>query len=259
MSLGADVPSQLQPGLAARDRRRRARRARSTLALSPGFLLLTGTRALSTADVYARADELGCRRAISTCARELHGAVLEIADSPTRWRRCSTTTFSRRRSIWSPRSRRRWTYFATAGATRERSSAARVRPRSASSTDLESAEQARDRVAPQWRGEAIVAGVADSAYAAPRAALRLLRTRSGIGQNAPSGEPRRRDVERVVEAGAEVLDRDRRRQLDDLLVVEMLAQPREQLVGDIDVRLATSPRRTPSPASPRLRRRRSLR
>jgi 4-diphosphocytidyl-2-C-methyl-D-erythritol kinase len=169
MSLGADVPSQLQPGMqlvtGAGEHVERL-----DPPISPGFLLLTGTRGLSTADVYARADELGLPgRDLDLLPAELHGAVLEIADMPTALAALLDNDLQPAAVSLEPsiepalellrRSGARGALVSGSGPT-----VFGLFP------DLESAEQARDRVAPQWRGEAIAAGVADSGYAAPRAA-----------------------------------------------------------------------------------------
>src|SRR4051812_2443406 len=52
----------------------------------------------------------------------------------------------------------------------------------------------------------------------------------------PLGEPVRLDIERVVEARAVVLHRDRGDQLHDLLLVEARAQALEELVRHLDGR-----------------------
>src|SRR5437899_3582239 len=49
-------------------------------------------------------------------------------------------------------------------------------------------------------------------------------------------EPLRLDAERHVELRAEVLERDGRRELDDLRLGEARAHPREQLLGNLAVR-----------------------
>src|SRR6185436_4880164 len=48
----------------------------------------------------------------------------------------------------------------------------------------------------------------------------------------------RSDPERPVESGAQVLDRRRVGQLDDLRLIESAPQPLEQLLGDVDWRAA---------------------
>jgi 4-diphosphocytidyl-2-C-methyl-D-erythritol kinase len=169
MSLGADVPSQLSSGMhlvsGAGEHV-----ARLDPPLSPGFLLLTSHEGLSTGDVYSRADELGLPpRDLDLLAEELRGAVLEIADMPSALGALMHSDLQRAAISLEPSIEQALELLRSAGAAGALVSgsgptAFGVFP------DLESADRARERVAPQWRGDTIAAGAADSAYAEPRAA-----------------------------------------------------------------------------------------
>ena len=108
-SVGADVPSQLQP--------RPCVVAGAGEVVEPipppgdhGVVLVPQTMGLTTGDVYAEADRLGLTRGeaeLESIRRKLRDAVIE---APRRWNIPSTwsTTCSRRRPRCAPRSARRW-------------------------------------------------------------------------------------------------------------------------------------------------------
>ncbi len=166
MSLGADVPSQLEPGM---DLIRGAGEVVERLdpPLSPGFVLLASPAELRTADVYARADELGLpERDLDAVESELYGAVLEIADMPSALASLLYNDLEEAALDLEPSIAEPLGVLRAGGAQRAIVSGSGPTVFGVF-LDVEEAERAAAEIAPRWRGQTIVAGAVRPGYAAP--------------------------------------------------------------------------------------------
>jgi 4-diphosphocytidyl-2-C-methyl-D-erythritol kinase len=181
MSIGADVPSQLEPGTALV---RGAGEEVEPIA-RPGeltLLLLVPERGLSTKEVYSRADELGLpERDLDQLAFQLVALLTDGADIPDALARVVQNDLQPAAIELEPSAARALELLRESGARGAIVSgsgpAAFGVYRNASE-----AEAARAAVASSWKGQVIVVGAPGGDYAAPRPASITSWGLSGSGQ-----------------------------------------------------------------------------
>jgi 4-diphosphocytidyl-2-C-methyl-D-erythritol kinase len=186
MSLGADVPSQLDPGLAL-VRGAGEHVERLSLEGRLAFVLLIGVGRLSTAGVYARADELGLG------PRNLEDDATRIRDAIER---SSTTAgqggaaalvplmhndLERAAGALEPAVMNALALLHETGALAAHASGSGPAAFGIFRSGVE-AEAARREAAERWPGETVLAASVDGSYGAPSPLDTASSDRSGIGQ-----------------------------------------------------------------------------
>jgi 4-diphosphocytidyl-2-C-methyl-D-erythritol kinase len=186
MSLGADVPSQLEPGLALVTGAGE-RVELMDLAGRLAFVLLMGVGRLSTAEVYGRADELGLEQ------RDLEAKAAEVLRAIER---SSTTAghggavalvplmhndLERATVALDPAISGALALLHEAGALATHVSGSGPAAFGIFRSGVD-AEAARRAIAERWPGETVLAASVDASYAAPSPLDATSRGRSGIGQ-----------------------------------------------------------------------------
>jgi 4-diphosphocytidyl-2-C-methyl-D-erythritol kinase len=179
-SLGADVPSQLEPGLrlvSGAGERVEDLGASPTLA----FVLLGGVGWLSTADVYARADELEPRvQDLDAVANEVRQAVGRNAGGPA-LARFMHNDLEPATVALEPAARTALALLHEAEAAAAIVSGSGPAAFGLFASGFE-AEAGRRYLAERWPAETILAASVDAAYAAPSELDTASADRSGIGQ-----------------------------------------------------------------------------
>jgi 4-diphosphocytidyl-2-C-methyl-D-erythritol kinase len=180
MSLGADVPSQLEPGLHLVTG---AGEQVEDLGAPPplAFVLLAGAGQLSTAAVYAHADELGL------AARDLDTLTDELRQAAGRGVEVGRLASIMHNDLEPAAIALEQSAKTALALLHEAKSAAAVVSGSGPAVFglFESgfaAEDARRHLAGSWPGETILAASVDAAYAAPSPLDTASSERSGIGQ-----------------------------------------------------------------------------
>jgi 4-diphosphocytidyl-2-C-methyl-D-erythritol kinase len=186
MSLGADVPSQLEPGLALV----RGAGEHVELIELPGrvaFVLLAGVGRLRTADVYARADELGIQQP------DLYARATEIEDALAHSTRTAGqggsatlvplmhNDLQRAALALEPGAQGALALLHEAGALAAQISGSGPAAFGIFRSGVE-AEAARREIAERWPGETVLAASVDASYAEPSPLDTSSSRRSGIGQ-----------------------------------------------------------------------------
>jgi len=186
MSLGADVPSQVEPGLAlVTGAGERVERIESPARLA--FVLLMGIGRLSTADVYSQADELGLAQTdLDPRLAELRQAIDSSTKSAGRTGaplivQLMHNDLERAAAALEPAVADALALLHQAGAL-----AAQVTGSGPATFGLfrsgVEAEGARRDLVERWPGETVLAASVDPAYGAPSPLGTTSRWRSGIGQ-----------------------------------------------------------------------------
>jgi 4-diphosphocytidyl-2-C-methyl-D-erythritol kinase len=186
MSIGADVPSQLEPGLAlVTGAGEHVQQIDSPARLA--FVLLVGIGRLSTAGVYARADEFGLARAgLNSQVAELREAIDANAATAGRGGAAGLVPLmhndlQRAAVSLEPAITGALALLHEAGALAALVSGSGPAAFGIFRSGVE-AEGARRSIVERWPGETVLAASVDASYAAPSPLDTDSRDRSGIGQ-----------------------------------------------------------------------------
>jgi 4-diphosphocytidyl-2-C-methyl-D-erythritol kinase len=169
MSLGADVPSQLDPGTSlVSGAGERVERVSSSLRLTA--LLLTGRGALSTAEVYARADALGLPRdALKDATGRVRRALAKAGGDALALEGVLRNDLQPAAIELEPEAGQALSLLREAGAAIAFLSGSGPGAFGLFGSAKE-AEQARAVLEPRWSGRLAVVGAADRGYAGVRSA-----------------------------------------------------------------------------------------
>jgi 4-diphosphocytidyl-2-C-methyl-D-erythritol kinase len=186
MSLGADVPSQLEPGLAfVRGAGERVERLELPGRLA--FVLLTGIGRLSTANVYARADEMGLQqRDLDAPAVEVRQAIARSLETAGQGGAAALVPLMHNdlqpaALALEPGAQGALALLHEAGALAAQISGSGPAAFGIFRSGVD-AEGARRDIAERWSGETVLAASVDASYAAPSPLDTSSSRRSGIGQ-----------------------------------------------------------------------------
>lgn len=186
MSLGADVPSQLEPGLAL-VRGAGEHVERIELAGRLAFVLLAGVGRLPTTDVYARADEMGIgQRDLDARADEIRDALAGTTRTAGRGGAAGLVPLMHNdlqpaALALEPSAQGALALLHETGALAAQLSGSGPAAFGIFRSGVE-AEAARREIAERWPGETILAASIDTPYAEPLPLDTSSRRRSGIGQ-----------------------------------------------------------------------------